>query len=167
MGRNVGYSSDFTGRLDHTPDGFRSNAISPYISVFLDATKNLSLGDSLAVIHSSIAAFTQFGMGTVRRRFPFPRRSPNNQWFYRTPRSMAVSSTTSPRRRPQPRRIQIMARSRFPRSVSWQEWARSTCACSMVSQLPTRTSKALRTFDSSNTRCQLRTEYSVVGCFVS
>ena len=71
-------------------------------------------------VHPSIATLTQVGMGAVRMRQCFPSRStmhqrPSRCWVCRN-----LSGATSDRRRPQPSRTAIIARSRtLFRLVVW------------------------------------------------
>ena len=73
---------------------------------------------SAADVQTSIATFTQPGIGTVRTRACLPTRSTMHQRPSRCWMCVSVSAATSDRRNPQPRRTARMARSRNPLTVS-------------------------------------------------
>jgi hypothetical protein len=78
---------------------------------------NGPLAIPVAVSQASSVCFTQVGTGTVRMCLPLPTRSTIAQRSSRRCMLSNVNSASSRRRRPQPSKIEKMARLRFPVSV--------------------------------------------------
>ena len=93
-----------------------------------------------------MVTFTQVGIGTVRTRPCFPKRSTMHQRPSRCWTCPIVSAATSDRRSPHPSRTAMMARSRRPFVVVMSGAFRSACACFSESQFPMRTPIAFALF---------------------
>src|ERR1035438_4129982 len=89
-----------------------------------------------ADVQASIATFTHVGIGIVRTRPCFPRRSTMHQRPSRCWMCSIVNAATSERRSPHPRSTARMARSRSPLVVVMSGAFRSICACRTESQFP-------------------------------
>jgi len=89
-------------------------------------------------VHASTATLTHVGIGVVRMRPCFPRRSTMHQRSSRSWSWLRVSAATSERRSPQPRSTAKIARSRNPLSVEASGALSRVCACRSDSQLPAR-----------------------------
>ena len=117
-----------------------------------------------ADVHASIATLTHVGIGAVRTRPCFPRRSTMHQRPSRSWTCSNVSAATSDRLRPHPRRTARMARSRRPFTVLTSGALSRLCAWRTDSQLPTRMPTDFRAPHTGDSRRKFRREESVVGC---
>ena len=103
--------------LHNVPDALFGDAVSPNRTLATHAAKHPPSPTPAALVHSWSAAFTQSGTGTVRICLPLPIKSTSAQCSSRCWTSRTWSFATSARRRPQPRRMARMARSRRPFNV--------------------------------------------------
>ena len=130
------YSCVASGTLYHMPNHFLCYHGPQTESIRLTHRNNEPDFIAAPDVHTSIAAFTQSGTGTLRMCEPFPMRSAITQCPSLCCRCSSFKPAASALRKPHPNKTARMARSRRPRAVCKSGAWRTARLWSAVNQFP-------------------------------
>ena len=121
----------------------------------------------LACFHSSIAAFTHAGIGTVRMGPAFPTKSAMTQRSSRNSMASTRRASSSPRRSPHPISVARMAEFLYHGANSDPHTGQQSLALFCREPIPDSDSNPPHSLDSSNSGGEFRTEQTGISCLKS